>query len=192
MQQNATVTVCHSKTPDLPGFVKQADIVIAAIGKPHFVKGDWLKPGAVVIDIGTNHIPDESKKSGKRLVGDVDYDSAIEVASHVTPVPGGVGPMTVAMLLSNVVEAATNYFERQKYRHITPLPLNIISPPPSDIDISRSQQPKSVSTIAREVGIAPYELELYGTTKAKVDLNLLSRLEHRRNGRYVASMYICN
>ena len=78
--QNATVTVCHSKTKDLPDVVRQADIVVAAIGKTQFVKGDWLKPGAVVIDVGTNYIPDESKKSGQRLVGDVDFDSAAEVA----------------------------------------------------------------------------------------------------------------
>jgi methylenetetrahydrofolate dehydrogenase (NADP+)/methenyltetrahydrofolate cyclohydrolase/formyltetrahydrofolate synthetase len=110
---DATVTVCHSKTVNLETHINRADVLVAAIGKPNFVKGEWLKPGAVVIDIGTNFIPNESKKSGQRLVGDVDYDSAVKVASHITPVPGGVGPMTVAMLLQNVVEAATRYFERQ-------------------------------------------------------------------------------
>ncbi|KAI9661335.1 MAG: tetrahydrofolate synthase [Alyxoria varia] len=183
--ENATVTVCHSRTRGIENFVKNADVVIAAIGKPFFVKGDWLKPGAVVIDVGTNHVPDESKKSGKRLVGDVDYDSAVEVASKITPVPGGVGPMTVAMLLENVVDAATAYFDKQKSRHVTPLPLKIQSPPPSDIDISRSQNPKPITKVATEVGIAPYELEPYGHNKAKVDLSLLKRLSHRRNGRYV-------
>ena len=182
---DATVTVCHSRTQGLEEYVKRADIVIAAIGKPNFVKGGLLKPGAVVIDVGTNYIPDESKKSGQRLVGDVDYDSAAEVASMITPVPGGVGPMTVAMLLQNVVDSATSYFERQKARHITPLPLKLLSPVPSDIAISRAQHPKPITQIAEEIGIAPYELEPYGAYKAKVDLNLLQRLGHRRNGRYV-------
>ncbi|KAL9109296.1 MAG: hypothetical protein Q9227_006051 [Pyrenula ochraceoflavens] len=182
---DATVTVCHSKTKDLKDVVKQADIVVAAIGKPGFVKGDWLKPGAVVIDVGTNYIPDETKKSGQRLVGDVDFATAVEVASQITPVPGGVGPMTVAMLMQNVVESATSYFERQKARHITPLPVKLQSPVPSDIAISRLQHPKLITHIAKEVGIAEHELEPYGAYKAKVDLGLLSRLSHRRNGRYI-------
>jgi len=182
---DATVTVCHSRTKNLPEIVRGADVVIVAIGKPGFVKGDWLKPGAVVIDVGTNYIPDPSKKSGQRLVGDVDFDSAIEVASQITPVPGGVGPMTVAMLLQNVVDAATSYFERQKARHIVPLPIKLKSPVPSDIAISRSQHPKQITQVAREIGIAPHELEAYGAYKAKVDLSLLSRLAHRRNGKYI-------
>ena len=182
---DATVTVCHSRTQNLPDVVKRADVVIAAIGKPDFVKGDWLKPGAVVIDVGTNYLPDSSKKSGQRLVGDVDFDSAIEVASQITPVPGGVGPMTVAMLLQNVVDAATSYFERQKARHIVPLPIKLKSPVPSDIAISRSQHPKHISQVANEIGIAPHELEPYGAYKAKVDLSLLSRLAHRKNGKYI-------
>ena len=183
--QNATVTVCHSKTQQLDKHIKNADVVVSALGKPHFIIGDWLKPGAVVIDVGTNFIPDDTKKSGHRMVGDIDFDSAIEVASQITPVPGGVGPMTVAMLLENVVDAATRYFDKEKSRHITPLPIDIKSPPPSDIAISRAQRPKPVTKIAEEVGIAPYELEPYGAYKAKVDLSLLKRLSHRRNGRYV-------
>jgi methylenetetrahydrofolate dehydrogenase (NADP+) / methenyltetrahydrofolate cyclohydrolase / formyltetrahydrofolate synthetase len=182
---DATVTVCHSRTQDLPGIVKRADIVVAAIGKPGFVKGEWLKEGAVVIDVGTNYIPDSSKKSGQRLVGDVDFDSAVMVASHITPVPGGVGPMTVAMLLQNVVDATTSYFDKQKARHVVPLPLKLQSPVPSDIAISRSQHPKLINQVAEEVGIALHELEPFGAYKAKVDLNLLSRLSHRRNGKYV-------
>ena len=182
---DATVTVCHSRTQNLPEVVKRADVVIAAIGKPEFVKGDWLKPGAVVIDVGTNYLPDPSKKSGQRLAGDVDFDSAIEVASQITPVPGGVGPMTVAMLLQNVVDAATSYFERQKARHIVPLPIKLKSPVPSDIAISRGQHPKHITQVANELGIAPHELEPYGAYKAKVDLGLLSRLAHRRNGKYI-------
>lgn len=182
---DATVTVCHSRTEDLQQEIKRADILVAAIGKPNFVKGDWLKPGAVVIDVGTNHIPDETKKSGQRLVGDVDFDSAAEVASKTTPVPGGVGPMTVAMLLQNVVDSASTYFERQKARHIKPLPLKLQTPVPSDIAISRAQHPKAITTVAEEVGIAAHELEPYGASKAKVDLKLLQRLGHRKNGRYI-------
>ena len=182
---DATVTVCHSRTQHLEDHIKQADVLVAAIGQPNFVKGKWLKPGAVVIDVGTNYIPDESKKSGQRLVGDVDFESAESVASKITPVPGGVGPMTVAMLLQNVIDAATKYFEIQKARHITPLPLKLLSPVPSDIAVSRAQRPKPITLVAKEVGIASHELEPYGAFKAKVDLKLLQRLGHRRNGRYV-------
>ena len=182
---DATVTVCHSKTASLENHVKNADVVVAAIGSPGFVKGEWLKEGAVVIDVGTNFIPDATKKSGHRLVGDVDYESASQVASYITPVPGGVGPMTVAMLLQNVVDATTLYFESQKLRNTIPLPLKLESPVPSDIAISRGQTPKQITRIAAEVGVAPHELEPYGAYKAKVNLSLLERLEHRRNGRYV-------
>ncbi|KAF2773801.1 FTHFS-domain-containing protein [Teratosphaeria nubilosa] len=182
---DATVTVCHSKTKDLQEVIKTADILVAAIGKERFVKGDWLKPGAVVIDVGTNYIPDDTKKSGQRLVGDVDYDSAAEVASQITPVPGGVGPMTVAMLLRNVVDAADESFNRQKKRHIQPLPLKLKQPVPADIAISRAQHPKLIDRVAAEIGIAPHELEPYGAYKAKVSLDVLSRLQHRKNGRYV-------
>ncbi|KAI1331803.1 formate--tetrahydrofolate ligase-domain-containing protein [Xylariaceae sp. FL0255] len=182
---DATVTVCHSKTKDLEQKLKNADIVVAAIGQPNFVKGEWLKPGAVVIDVGTNYIPDASKKSGQRLVGDVDYESASQVASHITPVPGGVGPMTVAMLLQNVVDSTTLYFDKQKQRHIVPLPLDLQVPVPSDIEVSRAQTPKHITQIAQEVGISTQELEPYGAYKAKVDLTLLKRLDHRKNGKYV-------
>ncbi|THY21744.1 FTHFS-domain-containing protein [Aureobasidium pullulans] len=182
---DATVTVCHSKTKDLPGYVKNADIVVAAIGAPGFVKGEWLKEGAVVIDVGTNYIPDESKKSGQRLVGDVDYESAVEVASHITPVPGGVGPMTVAMLLRNVVDSADSYFDRQKSRKITPLHLKLEQPVPADWEVSRKQHPKLITKLAAEIGLSAHELEPHGAYKAKVGLEVLKRLEHRQNGRYV-------
>ncbi|KAH8821076.1 formate--tetrahydrofolate ligase-domain-containing protein [Xylogone sp. PMI_703] len=182
---DATVTVCHSQTTGLEEHLKRADVVVAAIGKANFVKGEWIKPGAVVIDVGTNFIPDSTKKSGQRLVGDVDFESASQVASQITPVPGGVGPMTVAMLMQNVVDSATSYFERQKQRAILPLPLKLQNPVPSDIAISRAQIPKNITRVAKEVGIATHELEPYGAYKAKVDLTLLKRLEHRRNGRYV-------
>jgi methylenetetrahydrofolate dehydrogenase (NADP+)/methenyltetrahydrofolate cyclohydrolase len=104
--KNATVTVCHSRTKDLPGAVRQADILIAAIGKIEMVRGDWIKPGAAVIDVGINSKPDATKKSGYRLVGDVCFDEAKEVAGFITPVPGGVGPMTIAMLMRNTHRAA--------------------------------------------------------------------------------------
>ena len=104
LQESCTVTVAHSRTADLPGEVGQADIVVAAVGRPEMVKGDWLKPGAVVIDVGINRI--EKPEGGTRLVGDVDYASASATASAITPVPGGVGPMTIACLLRNTVTAA--------------------------------------------------------------------------------------
>ena len=103
---DATVTVCHTRTRDLAGHVRQADIVIAAAGRPNTITADMVKPGAVVIDVGVNRIEDASKKSGFRLVGDVDFDAVAEVASKITPVPGGVGPMTITMLLWNTVESA--------------------------------------------------------------------------------------
>ena len=102
---NATVTYCHSRTPDLANHTRQADILIAAIGKPRFVDKSMVKLGAIVIDVGINRIPDETRKSGFRLVGDVDYEEVAPVCSHITPVPGGVGPMTVAMLMKNTVKA---------------------------------------------------------------------------------------
>jgi methylenetetrahydrofolate dehydrogenase (NADP+)/methenyltetrahydrofolate cyclohydrolase/formyltetrahydrofolate synthetase len=106
ISRNATVTVCHSKTKDIAGVVRQADILIAAIGKMEFVRGDWIKPGAAVIDVGINSKPDASKKSGHRLVGDVNFEEVKEVAGFITPVPGGVGPMTIAMLMRSTLHAA--------------------------------------------------------------------------------------
>ena len=106
LHRNATLTICHSRTQDLPGVVREADILIAAVGRAEMVKGDWLKPGVVVIDVGVNAVDDPSKKKGYRLVGDVDFDQAMEVAGAITPVPGGVGPMTIAMLLRNTTDAA--------------------------------------------------------------------------------------
>src|SRR5438445_343090 len=104
LNENATVTIAHSRSRDLPGLVKQADLVYAAVGKPEMVRGDWLKPGATVIDVGINRIPKEDGKT--RLVGDVAYQEALGVAGAVTPVPGGVGQMTVACLLVNTLRAA--------------------------------------------------------------------------------------
>lgn len=106
VRANATVTICHSRTKDLPGVVSKADVLIAAVGRAEMVRGDWVKPGAVVIDVGINRIDDPSHPKGSRLVGDVAFDEVKEVAGAITPVPGGVGPMTIAMLLNNTVRAA--------------------------------------------------------------------------------------
>lgn len=106
LHRNATITICHSRTRDLPSITRNADILVAAIGRPKFVQADWVKPGATVIDVGINEVPDATKKSGKRLVGDVDFDAVKEVAGAITPVPGGVGPMTIAMLMRNTLTAA--------------------------------------------------------------------------------------
>lgn len=103
LSKNATVTICHSKTQNLAELVKQADIVVAAIGKPNFITGDMIKEGSVVIDVGINRMED-----GK-LIGDVKFDEAEPKASYITPVPGGVGPMTIAMLVENVVKAARSF-----------------------------------------------------------------------------------
>ncbi|MEZ5667375.1 MAG: bifunctional methylenetetrahydrofolate dehydrogenase/methenyltetrahydrofolate cyclohydrolase FolD [Alphaproteobacteria bacterium] len=105
--ESCTVTVAHSKTVDLPGECRNADILVAAVGRPQMIRGDWIKPGATVIDVGINRVPAPDKGEGKtRLVGDVAYDEAAEVAGAITPVPGGVGPMTIACLLRNTVTAA--------------------------------------------------------------------------------------
>jgi 5,10-methylene-tetrahydrofolate dehydrogenase/methenyl tetrahydrofolate cyclohydrolase len=106
VRADATVTICHSRSKDLPGIVREADVLIAAVGRPEMVRADWIKPGAVVIDVGINRIEDASKKSGYRLVGDVAFDEVKEVAGYITPVPGGVGPMTIAMLLQNTLHGA--------------------------------------------------------------------------------------
>ena len=106
---NATVTICHSRTKDLPAVVRAADIVVAAVGRPKMVGGDWIKPGAVVIDVGVNRVGEKvSEKTGKKvaiLKGDVDFDAAKEIAGWITPVPGGVGPMTITMLMKNTLKS---------------------------------------------------------------------------------------
>lgn len=108
MAEHGTVTICHSRTRDLPDVCRRADILVAAIGRPEMIRGDWIKPGAVVIDVGTNRV-EEPGRDKPRLVGDVCFAEAKEIAGHITPVPGGVGPMTIAMLLQNTLEA----FERR-------------------------------------------------------------------------------
>jgi 5,10-methylene-tetrahydrofolate dehydrogenase/methenyl tetrahydrofolate cyclohydrolase len=106
LHRNATLTICHSRTKDLPGVVRQADILVAAVGRAQMVRGDWVKPGAVVIDVGVNAVDDPTSEKGYKLVGDVAFDEVKEVASAITPVPRGVGPMTIAMLLRNTTDSA--------------------------------------------------------------------------------------
>ncbi|MBI3243563.1 MAG: bifunctional methylenetetrahydrofolate dehydrogenase/methenyltetrahydrofolate cyclohydrolase FolD [Chloroflexi bacterium] len=110
LHRDATITICHSRTKDLPAVCREADILIAAVGRPLMVKRDWVKPGAYVIDVGINRVEDSTKKSGYRLVGDVDFDDVKEVAGAITPVPGGVGPMTIAMLIRNTLRGAQAAF----------------------------------------------------------------------------------
>jgi len=106
VRENATVTICHSRSRDLPAIIRQADVLVAAVGRPEMVRGDWIKPGAVVIDVAVNRIDDANAKNGTRLGGDVAYEEAREIAGAITPVPGGVGPMTIAMLLRNTLRSA--------------------------------------------------------------------------------------
>lgn len=106
LHRNCTLTVCHSRTQNLPAVAGRADILVAAVGRPEMVRGDWIKPGALVIDVGVNRVDDPTAKRGYRLVGDVAFDEVKEVAGALTPVPGGVGPMTIAMLLQNTLVAA--------------------------------------------------------------------------------------
>ena len=127
--KDATVTVCHSKTINIESIVKDADLLVVAIGKPNMIKGEWLKPGVVVIDVGTNAVSDSSKKSGVRWVGDVDFEGASKVASYITPVPGGVGPMTVAMLLDNTIISAQRFIKGYKIP-MSYSQLNILDPVP--------------------------------------------------------------
>ena len=106
VKENSTVTICHSRTQDLPGMCREADVLIAAIGRAEMIRGDWIKPGAYVIDVGVNRVDDDSQERGYKLVGDVAFDEAKEVAGAITPVPGGVGPMTIAGLLNNTLRSA--------------------------------------------------------------------------------------
>lgn len=175
MLRNAdcTVTICHSRTKDLPAVVRNADIVVAAVGISEYVKGDWIKEGAVVIDVGINYKEDATAKNGRKLVGDVDYDAVAKKASYITPVPGGVGPMTVAMLCSNVYDAAVAQAKKAHDHLFKPLALELQRPVPLDIAISRAQKPKKITKVAQELGLLERELEPYGHFKAKVDPKLV-------------------
>ncbi|KAM9905429.1 hypothetical protein OXX69_007180 [Metschnikowia pulcherrima] len=181
--EDCTVTICHRYTLDLPSILRQADIVVAAVGIPEFVKGDWIKDGAVVIDVGINYKEDPSAKNGRKLVGDVDFDDVVGKASFLTPVPGGVGPMTVAMLCSNVYDAAIHSYKKAHDHKFKPLPLKPLTPVPSDIAISRAQKPKKITKVAQELGLLERELEPYGHYKAKVDPQLvIERLDEDSEG----------
>ena len=113
MKENATVTIAHSKTKNLPELVKNSDIVVSAIGKPEYVKGEWIKEGAIVVDVGINSVDDPTSPKGYKLVGDVEFEEASKKASYITPVPGGVGPMTIAMLLSNTLKASKTNVKKE-------------------------------------------------------------------------------
>ncbi|KAF5274072.1 hypothetical protein FQR65_LT04470 [Abscondita terminalis] len=184
---HATVTVCHSKTKNLKEQCQRADILVVGIGRPELVKGDWVKPGAVVIDCGINAVTDLTKKSGQRLVGDVAYDEVSQVASYITPVPGGVGPMTVAMLMKNTVISAQRAARKllESTWNLRPLRLQLQNPVPSDIEIAHSQEPKDITQLAEEIGLYPGEVSQYGSKKAKVSLSVLERLQSQKNGKYV-------
>ncbi|XP_013115695.1 C-1-tetrahydrofolate synthase, cytoplasmic isoform X1 [Stomoxys calcitrans] len=184
---NATVTVCHSKTKNIDEVCRTADILVVGIGVPEMVKGSWVKPGAVVIDCGINVKKDPTKKSGTRLVGDVDFEEAKLIASAITPVPGGVGPMTVAMLMENTVRSASRAAANllKKVWDFAPLVLRPARPVPSDIVIARSQTPKDISMLAQEIGLLGNEVSLYGNKKAKISLNAINRLKARGDGAYV-------
>uniref|UniRef100_A0A8C8EQF9 C-1-tetrahydrofolate synthase, cytoplasmic n=1 Tax=Oncorhynchus tshawytscha TaxID=74940 RepID=A0A8C8EQF9_ONCTS len=184
---HATVTTCHSKTTDLAAQVGRADILVVGAGMAEMVKGEWLKEGAVVIDCGINHIPDDSKANGMRVVGDVHYPSAKEKAGFITPVPGGVGPMTVAMLMENTVQSAKRFlktYQPGKW-NISYAKLKPQKPQPSDAAIAHSFTPKTIGRLAREVGLFSEEVEPYGTTRAKVRLEALNRLKTQPNGKYL-------
>lgn len=181
--EDCTVTVCHRYTFDLPSILKLADIIVAAVGIPEYVKLDWIKQDAIVIDVGINYKEDASAKNGRKLVGDVDYESVSKKASFITPVPGGVGPMTVAMLCSNVFDAAMIQQAKSHQHSFKPLPLDLQTPVPSDIAISRAQKPKKITKVASELGLLENELEPYGHYKAKVDpKKVIARLDANVEG----------
>lgn len=185
--ENATVTVCHSRTQNLAEEIRKAEILVVGIGKPEFVKGDWIKPGAVVIDCGINAVQDPTKKSGQRLVGDVAFEEAKHVASYITPVPGGVGPMTVAMLMKNTVLSAERAVEKilKTAWNFRPLLIRPQVPVPSDIEISRGQNPKNIMLLAEEIGLHASEVSPYGSKKAKISLSVLKRMSYQNDGKYV-------
>ncbi|XP_056619920.1 C-1-tetrahydrofolate synthase, cytoplasmic [Triplophysa dalaica] len=184
---HATVTTCHSKTIDLAEQVGRADILVVGAGKAEMVKGEWVKEGAVVIDCGINHITDSSKPSGKRLVGDVHYPSAVQRAGYITPVPGGVGPMTVAMLMKNTVQSANRFLQthRPGRWNIVYTKMKPQKPQPSGITVSCSRPAKPIAQLAREMGLFSDEVETYGTSRAMIQLGVLKRMENQPDGKYV-------
>ncbi|KAJ2781041.1 tetrahydrofolate synthase [Coemansia interrupta] len=181
---DATVTLCHSRTRDVEAKVRAADVVVAAVGVAGFVKAAWVKPGAVVVDVGMNAVDDATKKAGYRWAGDVEA-AAMARAGFMTPVPGGVGPMTVAMLLSNVVAGAKRQHVRASRMAIVATPLRLRAPVPSDIAIAGEHAPKPIAQLARELNLAAGEYAAYGAHAAKVSLDVLARLQAGGRGRYV-------
>ncbi|XP_060772283.1 C-1-tetrahydrofolate synthase, cytoplasmic isoform X2 [Neoarius graeffei] len=188
MWNHATVTCCHSKTADLPAEVKKADILVVGTGKAEMLKGDWIKEGAVVIDVGINYITDNSRPSGMRVVGDVHYPSAKEQAGYITPVPGGVGPMTVAMLMENTVKSAKKYLEtfRPGKWNMTSTNLKPQNPQASDVHNSQCSARKPIHQLAKEVGLFSKETEPFGRSRMSVSLDVLKRLGKQPDGKYVA------
>jgi methylenetetrahydrofolate dehydrogenase (NADP+) / methenyltetrahydrofolate cyclohydrolase / formyltetrahydrofolate synthetase len=134
---------------------------------------------------GFHEQSDTSRKSGQRLVGDVEFSVASTIASHITPVPGGVGPMTVAMLMENTLLSAERFWSKARARTIKPLKLNVLEKVPKDIDIAMAQVPKPIVQLAQELGLHQDELETYGKYKAKVELSVLDRLSYRKDGKYI-------
>ena len=208
--KDATVTVVHSKTKKISSIVKEADIVVACVGQARFVKGAWLKPGCTVIDVGTNFIADKSRKSGRRLVGDVDFEEASKVASKITPVPGGVGPMTIACLLKNTLKLAeaalqstedplkrtssSNELSRKdtflQKSSQSPLPSRKTAipkgPVPKDIVISQACTPLPIARVALKAGLRTDEVIPWGRWKAKVDVRKVAdRLSDAPDGSLV-------
>lgn len=181
--RNATVTLCHRYSENLPSIVRIADVLVIAAGCSELVKGDWIKPGAVVVDVGMNYVPDSSKKSGQRLTGDAEFATVSKQASLISPVPGGVGPMTVAMLLKNVFHAAAKQAER--HNNVSNLPLQIKRPIPSDLEISRSHHPRSIVELATSMGLSKRDIKIYGNYKAKIKIRDSVAISHSNQGKYI-------
>lgn len=186
---DVTVTTVHSRTPpeQAIAFCRDADIVVAACRQPEFVKGHMLKPGAMVIDVGINSMPDATKKSGARIVGDVDFDSCKEVAGFITPVPGHVGPMTIAMLLQNTLDAAKRFMVADFTRWETrPLSIPNVRPDVDDFALNQTVTPKHITEIAKEMRLFSHEVLQRGPFKAKLDPEqILRRVGNAHRGKYV-------
>ena len=179
-KEDCTVTICHRYSGNISSFTKDADIVVAAVGIPNFVRGDWIKEGAIVIDVGINYVGN-SDQNKRKLIGDVDFESVEKKASFLTPVPGGVGPMTVAMLCSNVFKAAM--MEIEQIKTILPLLLKFERPVPSDFAIAKVHKPKEIDFLAKELGLLKHEVELFGHYKAKLDpKEIIGRLQKTNTG----------
>ncbi|CCH62874.1 hypothetical protein TBLA_0I02160 [Henningerozyma blattae CBS 6284] len=183
---NATVTVCHLQTKDLKKHTKRADIIISAAGCAHLIQKGHIKKDAIVIDVGINFIYNKQNPLKKKLVGDTDFEKVKNKTSYITPVPGGVGPMTICMLAKNVIEACKLKFQIEETKpKITPLKLELKCPLDEDIEISRQQEPKEIISLAEELGIKNNELEIHGNYMAKVSSSITDRLKYRSNGHYV-------